>query len=54
MNHAVKNRERFWAAIRTAAGQMPEVGRTVLKLGAYPGTFLRLLHRLYAAQGLAA
>jgi SAM-dependent methyltransferase len=47
MNHALKNRERFWAAIRSAQARLPGGGATVLDLGAYPGTFLRLLHRIY-------
>lgn len=47
MNHAVKNRDRFWMAIRSAQARLPGGGGTVLDLGVYPGTFLRLLHQLY-------
>ena len=47
MNHALKNRERFWAALRSAQERLPDGGVTVLDLGAYPGTFLRLLQRVY-------
>lgn len=46
MHHVLKNRDRFWVALRTAARYLPPGPVRVADLGTYPGSLLRLLRRL--------
>lgn len=46
MHHALKNCDRFWQAISVASRYFPRGPFTVADLGTYPGSLLRLLHRL--------
>jgi SAM-dependent methyltransferase len=48
MHHVRKNRDRFWAALGAAARHLPEGPLTIVDLGTYPGSLLRLLSRLLA------
>lgn len=45
MHHVLKNDDRLWMAIRTASGYMPPAPATMMDLGTYPGSLLRLLRR---------
>ena len=46
MHHLLKNRDRFWLALGAAARVFPPRPFTVVDLGVYPGTLLRVLRRL--------
>ncbi len=46
MHHVLKNRDRLWLALRTAGRYLPSGPMTVVDLGTYPGSLLRLLRRL--------
>lgn len=46
MHHVLKNRDRLWMALRRAADYLPPGALTVVDLGTYPGSLLRLLHRV--------
>lgn len=46
MHHVLKNRDRFWMAVKVAARYLPPRPLTVADLGTYPGSLLRLLRRL--------
>ena len=46
MHHVLKNYDRLWVALRTAASYVPPGQLTVADLGTYPGSLLRLLRRL--------
>ncbi len=46
MHHLLKNRDRFWLALSAAAGFFPSRAFTVVDLGVYPGSLLRVLRRL--------
>ncbi len=48
MNHVLKNRERFWEALRTASRYFPpqDDNCTIADLGTFPGSLLRLLRNL--------
>ena len=46
MHHVLKNYDRLWVALRTAASYIPPGPLTVADLGTYPGSFLRLLRRM--------
>ncbi len=46
MHHVLKNYDRLWIALRTAARYVPPGPLTVADLGTYPGSLLRLLRRL--------
>ncbi len=46
MHYVLKNCYRFWIALRTAARYLPRGSLTVADLGTYPGSLLRLIHRL--------
>ncbi len=46
MHHVLKNYDRLWIALRTAARYVPPGPLTVADLGTYPGSLLRLIHRL--------
>lgn len=50
MHHVLKNRDRLWAALRSAARHLPPGPLTVVDLGTYPGSLLRLLRRLLAPE----
>lgn len=43
MHHLLKNRNRFWLALRVALRYCPPGFFTVADLGTYPGSFLRIL-----------
>lgn len=43
MHHLLKNRDRFWLALRMALRYFPSEPFTVADLGTYPGSFLRIL-----------
>ena len=45
-HHVLKNCERLLVALRTAARYLPSGPLTVADLGTYPGSLLRLIHRL--------
>lgn len=47
MHHLLKNSDRVWVALSTAARYMPPGPFTVADLGTYPGSLLRLLRRLF-------
>jgi SAM-dependent methyltransferase len=49
IHHLLKNRDRFWLAVGAAAPFLPPGRVAVADLGVYPGTLLRLLHRLLPA-----
>lgn len=44
MHHAMKCRERFYAALRSGVARWHDHGGTVIDFGPYPGTLLRLLN----------
>lgn len=46
MHHVLKNRDRLCLALRAAGRYLPSGPATVVDLGTYPGSLLRLLHRL--------
>lgn len=46
MHHVLKNYDRLWEALWTAARYIPRGPLTVADLGTYPGSLLRLLRRL--------
>ncbi len=46
MHYVLKNYDRLWVALRTAARYIPPGPLTVADLGTYPGSFLRLLRRM--------
>jgi SAM-dependent methyltransferase len=46
MHNVLKNRDRFWFAIKVASRYFPAPPFTVADLGTYPGSLLRLLHLL--------
>lgn len=46
MHHVLKNYDRLWVALRTISRYVPPGSFTVADLGTYPGSCLRLLHRL--------
>ncbi|MCZ6481264.1 MAG: methyltransferase domain-containing protein [candidate division NC10 bacterium] len=50
MHHVLKNYDRFWVALRTAARYVPLGPLTVADLGTYPGSLLRLLRRLVPSE----
>ncbi len=50
MHHALKNYNRLWVSLRTAARHVPPGPLTVADLGTYPGSLLRLLHRLLSPE----
>lgn len=43
MHHLLKNRDRFWLAVRVALRYFPSGSFAVADLGTYPGSFLRIL-----------
>lgn len=43
MHHLLKNRDRFWLALRVASRYFPPGSFAVADLGTYPGTLLRIL-----------
>lgn len=47
-HHVLKNRDRFWETLRTAARYLPPAPSVVADLGTYPGSLLRLLRRTLA------
>ena len=49
MHYVLKNHDRFWEAIKWSSAYFPAGPFTVLDLGTYPGSLLRLLHRLLPA-----
>jgi len=49
-HHVLKNCERLWVALRTAARYLPSGPLTVADLGTYPGSLLRPLRRLLAPE----
>jgi hypothetical protein len=49
IHHLQKNRDRFWLAVGAAAPFLPPGRVAVADLGVYPGTLLRLVHRLLPA-----
>jgi SAM-dependent methyltransferase len=50
VHYALMNRDRFATALLVGASHFPNAPFTVLDLGPYPGTFLRLLRRLLPAE----
>lgn len=46
MHHALKNRRRFYAALRSGLSHLPEGSAAVVDFGPYPGTLLRLIRTL--------
>lgn len=46
MHHMLKNEDRFWKTLKVASEYFPEGDFAVADLGTYPGSLLRLLHRL--------
>ncbi len=50
MHHVLKNRDRFWATLRTASRYLAPGPVRVADLGTYPGSLLRLLRRLLGAE----
>ncbi len=46
MHNVLKNRDRFWLAIKVASRYFPVAPFSVADLGTYPGSLLRLLHLL--------
>lgn len=46
VHHLLRNRDRFWLALRVASHFLPTRPFSVVDLGVYPGTLLRVLRRL--------
>jgi len=46
MHHALKGRTRLWLSLRTTSRYFPAHPFTVVDLGTYPGSLLRILRRL--------
>ena len=46
MHNLLKNQTRFWLCLSTAFRYFPPDSLTAVDLGTYPGSLLRLLHRL--------
>jgi SAM-dependent methyltransferase len=46
MHHALKNRARFYAALRSGLSYLPDRPVTLLDFGPYPGTLLRLVRAM--------
>lgn len=49
-HHVLKNRDRFYAALRTAFHCFPPAPFTVADIGAYPGSLLRLLRAFFPSE----
>lgn len=50
MHHGLKNRDRFWLAIRVASRYFPQGSFAVADLGTYPGSFLRILRHFLSPE----
>lgn len=46
MHHVLNNRDRLWFALDRGVRYLPRGRSTVVDFGAYPGSLLRILHRL--------
>ncbi len=52
MHHLLKNRDRFFVALRSGVSFLPPDGGTVIDFGPYPGSLLRLLRAIRPGRAL--